>query len=68
MTCHNNSIDEINSKIKLLYIEIRKLKTMKNKIYNSNYYRKNKNLIKKVKYKEDAIVFKKEQKKVVIEF
>lgn len=63
-----NNINEINSKIKLLYIEIRKLKTMKNKIYNSNYYRKNKNLIKKVKYKEDAIVYKKEHKTVVINF
>lgn len=63
-----NNINEINSKIKLLYIEIRKLKTMKNKIYNSNYYRKNKNLIKKVNYKEDPIVYKKERKKVVIEF
>jgi hypothetical protein len=63
-----NNINEINNKIKLLYIEIRKLKTMKNRIYNSNYYRKNKNLIKKVKYTEDAIVYKKENKKIVIEF
>lgn len=63
-----NSIDEINSKIKLLYIEIRKLKSMKNKIYNSNYYRKNKNLIKKVKFKETPIIYKKEHKKVVIIF
>lgn len=63
-----NTIEEINEKIKKLYIEIRLLKAKKNKIYNSNYYKKNKNLIKKVSFKEPPNVFKKEQKKVVIEF
>tara|TARA_Y100001973_G_C4920530_1_gene196195 strand:+ start:164 stop:373 length:210 start_codon:yes stop_codon:yes gene_type:complete len=69
MNC-DEKIDLLNNQIRELYEKIRQLKKQKNKIYSSEYYKKNKEkLRKKVNItKCDDIKFKKIVKSVVIKF
>ena len=61
-------INKINEDIRELYEKIRILKKQKNKIYSSEYYKKNK-YIKKVKItKSETPKFKRHRKKVILTF